>query len=252
MLPRLGRYDHLRVGTQVFKSWFLWRWIHVCYCQHKHDQLDYNHDLYHLITNILISMIMILITTSSWSSKRLREEQLSERLCVRCHQPFSLLFNRYLFSSSLCWMFLGSSIWTNRFFAFFGYISTGILASTSSTSSGISVPLSSASPRRPYVDHCPNQATGLLTMWIGCLSVLLNSPLRLPALDLRPVQPTKVGAHILASREKMWILVFFWGERTNLFLPEASSSSYNLKWSILNKSHQWKKIIAEKLGFAWI
>ena len=26
---------------------------------------------------------------------RLREEQLSERLCVRCHQPFSLLFNRW-------------------------------------------------------------------------------------------------------------------------------------------------------------
>ena len=187
-----------------------------------------------LITNILKTMIMIIITTSSWSSKRLREEQLSERLCVRCHQPFSLLFNRYLFSSSLCWMFLGSSIWTNRFFAFFGYISTGILASISSTSSGISVPLSSPSPRRSHVDHFLNQATGLLIMWIGCLSILLNSPLRLPALDLRPVQPTKVGAHILASREKNVNFGHFLGEK-NLFLPEASSSSYNLKWSILKK-----------------
>ena len=96
---------------------------------------------------------------------------------------------------------------------FWIYFNRYLLASISSTSSGISVPLSSASPRRPYVDHCPNQATGLLTVWIGCLSSLLNSPLRLPALDLRPVQPTKVGAHILASREKnVNFGHFFWGK----------------------------------------
>ena len=93
---------------------------------------------------------------------------------------------------------------------FWIYLNRYLLASISSTSSGISVPQSSASPRRSHVDHCPNQATGLLTMWIGCLSVLLNSPLRLPALDLRPVQPTKVGAAYLGfAKEKCEFWSFF-------------------------------------------
>ena len=86
--------------------------------------------------------------------------------------------------------------------------------------------------------------------WVFVGPAQLSTPP--PSSGLAPSATNKGRSCISWLRKrKMWILVIFW-ERTNLFLPEASSSSYNLKWLILNKTHHWKKISAEKLGFAWI
>ena len=74
------------------------------------------------------------------------------------------------------------------------------------------------------------QAIGVLVMWSRCLPVLLNSPLRLPALDLCPMQPTEVRFFNIQTLpnhtetyQRGWnypaIMEWFWPQKLAIFGP---------------------------------
>ena len=86
MLTCLGRHDHVGVSAQVCQHFFkLPKFSHYKLQFHSFNRDNQHHPRFH-----------------PGQFYRLREEQLSERLCVRCHQPFSLLFNRCSQLPELC------------------------------------------------------------------------------------------------------------------------------------------------------